>query len=113
MPLAHMLPTLLQIAGLNLADAGLAHSGWVLQRLDEAPLDESRSLSALGVRDGEILYFRPGLAQLPEVVFDDVADVVATGINDRPDRWRPATTRAFGLTAGAAVLLTGALAIAL
>ncbi|TDD65035.1 type VII secretion integral membrane protein EccD [Actinomadura rubrisoli] len=112
-PLSHMLPTLLQVAGHNLADAGLVHSGWILQRLDEAPLDESRTLSALGIRDGEILYFRPELAQLPEVTFDDVADVVATGINEHADRWRPETTRRFGLLASAAVLLTGALGIAL
>lgn len=112
-PLSHMLPTLLQVAGGNLADAGLAHSGWVLQRLDEAPLDESRSLSSLGVRDGEILYFRPELSQFPEVAFDDVADVVATGVNEHADRWRPETTRRFGLLGGAAVLGLGAVGIAL
>ncbi|GAA2167419.1 type VII secretion integral membrane protein EccD [Actinomadura napierensis] len=112
-PLSHMLPTLLQVAGHNLADAGLVHSGWVLQRLDEAPLDESRSLSALGVRDGEILYFRPELAQFPEVAFDDVADVVATGVNEHADRWRPETTRRFGLLAGAAALGLGAVGVAL
>ncbi|WP_329522457.1 type VII secretion integral membrane protein EccD [Spirillospora sp. NBC_01491] len=112
-PLAHMLPTLLQVAGQNLANAGLGHSGWILQRLDEGPLDESRSLSALGVRDGELLYFRPELAQLPEVTFDDVADVVATGINEHADRWRPETTRRFGLLGGAAVLAAGAAGIAL
>lgn len=112
-PLSHMLPTLLQVAGHNLADAGLAHSGWVLQRLDESPLDESRTLSALGVRDGEILYFRPELAQFPEVAFDDVADVVATGVNEHADRWRPETTRRFGLLASAAGLGLGAVGIAL
>jgi type VII secretion integral membrane protein EccD len=85
----------------------------VLQRLDEAPLDESRSLSSLGVRDGEILYFRPELSQFPEVAFDDVADVVATGVNEHADRWRPETTRRFGLLAAAAALGLGAVGIAL
>ncbi|GGV26685.1 type VII secretion integral membrane protein EccD [Actinomadura cremea] len=112
-PLSHMLPTLLQVAGPDLADDGLVHSGWILQRLDEPPFDESQSLTSLGIRDGEILYFRPELAQLPEVVFDDVADVVATGVNDRPDRWRPETTRRCGLLVTAATLLVGAAAIAL
>ncbi|MFI0351760.1 type VII secretion integral membrane protein EccD [Actinomadura sp. 9N407] len=111
-PLAHMLPTLLQVAGQNLANAGLAHSGWVLQRVDQPPLDESQTMSALGVRDGELLYFRPELAQLPEVMFDDVADVVATGVNEHADRWRPETTRRFGLIAGAAVLVAGAVGLA-
>lgn len=112
-PLSYMLPTLLQVAGPNLADAGLGHSGWVLQRLDEPPLDESRTLTSLGVRDGEMLYFRPQLAQLPEVTFDDVADVVATGINEHSDRWRPGTTRRFGLLAAAATLVVMSLGLAL
>ncbi|MFI0444438.1 type VII secretion integral membrane protein EccD [Actinomadura sp. 6N118] len=112
-PLAHMLPTLLQAAGRDLANAGLAHSGWVLQRLDQPPFDESKTLAALGVRDGEVLYFRPEMAQLPEVVFDDVADVVATGINEHSDRWKPEHTRRFGLTASAALLVSGAVGLAL
>ncbi|MFC9976315.1 type VII secretion integral membrane protein EccD [Spirillospora sp. NPDC127200] len=112
-PLAHVLPTLLQVMGRDMADAGLAHSGWVLQRLDEPPLDESMTLAQSDVRDGELLYFRPGLAQLPEIVFDDVADVVATGINEHSDRWRPETTRRFGLQASAALLAAGAAGLAL
>ncbi|XRQ10840.1 type VII secretion integral membrane protein EccD [Actinomadura welshii] len=112
-PLAHMLPTLLRAAGEDLADAGLAHSGWVLQRLDTEPFDATQTLSALGVRDGEILYFRPRMAQLPEMSFDDVADVIASGIRERRDRWRPTTTRSFGLGAGGVALLVGAVVIAL
>lgn len=112
-PLAHMLPTLLRAAGEDMADAGLAHSGWVLQRLDDSPFDPAQTLSALGVRDGEILYFRPRMAQLPEMSFDDVADVIATGIRERSDRWRPATTRSFGLGAAAVALVVGAVVIAL
>ncbi|MEW2358904.1 type VII secretion integral membrane protein EccD [Spirillospora sp. NPDC029432] len=112
-PLSYMLPTLLRAAGENLADAGLAHSGWVLQRLDDAPFDPARDLSALGVRDGEILYFRPRSAQLPELAFDDVADVIASGIKERSDRWRPTTTRSFGMGVAAAALLVGAVIIAL
>lgn len=112
-PLAHMLPTLLRAAGENMADAGLAHSGWVLQRLDGSPFDPAQTTSALGVRDGEILYFRPRMAQLPEMSFDDVADVIATGIRERSDRWRPTTTRSFGLGAAGAALAVGAAVIAL
>jgi type VII secretion integral membrane protein EccD len=112
-PLAHMLPTLLRAAGEGLADAGLAHSGWVLQRLEDAPFDPGRSLGQLGVRDGEILYFRPGMATIPEMSFDDVADVIATGIKERSDRWRPHTTRAFAKRAAGAALAVGAVVIAL
>jgi type VII secretion integral membrane protein EccD len=112
-PLAHMLPTLLRAAGENLADAGLAHSGWVLQRLDAPPFDPSRNLIQLGVRDGEVLYFRPRMAQLPDMVFDDVADVIATGVNERSDRWRPQSTRRAGRAAGGALLLAAAAVILL
>ncbi|MBE1533333.1 type VII secretion integral membrane protein EccD [Actinomadura algeriensis] len=112
-PLAHMLPTLLRAAGEDMADAGLAHSGWVLQRLDDSPFDQAQTMGALGVRDGEILYFRPRMAQLPELSFDDVADVIASGIRERSDRWRPTTTRSFGLGAAGAALLVGAIVIAL
>jgi type VII secretion integral membrane protein EccD len=112
-PLAHMLPTLLRAAGEGMADAGLAHSGWVLQRLEDAPFDPGRSLGQLGVRDGEVLYFRPGMAHIPEMSFDDVADVIATGIKDRSNRWRSHTTRAFGQGAAGAALAVGAVVIAL
>ncbi|HEX6471950.1 MAG TPA: type VII secretion integral membrane protein EccD [Streptosporangiaceae bacterium] len=112
-PLAHMLPTLLRAAGENLADAGLAHSGWALQRLDDAPLDPAQSLAALKVMDGEVLYFRPRMAQLPEMSFDDVADVIATGIKERSDRWRPHSTRSAGLWGGAGLLGAGGVALAL
>ncbi len=106
-PLVQMLPTILRAAGGNLADAGLAHSGWVLQRLDGPPLDTALSLEQLGIRDGEMLYFRPRMSLIPEMVFDDVADVVATGKKERADRWRPETTRRFGLGVGAAALVFG------
>jgi type VII secretion integral membrane protein EccD len=111
-PLAHMLPTLLRAVGENMADAGLAHSGWALQRLDDAPLDPAQSLGTLKVLDGEVLYFRPRMAQLPEMSFDDVADVIATGIRDRSDRWRPHSTRSAGMWGGAGLLGAGAVALA-
>lgn len=110
-PLAHLLPTLLRAAGEDLANAGLAHSGWALQRLDDAPFDLGQTLEQLGVLDGEMLYFRPRIAQLPELNYDDVADVVATGINERTDRWRGQSTRAFGLGVAGAALGLGALAL--
>ena len=110
-PLVQMLPTLLRASGREMADAGLAHSGWVLQRLDGPPLENGLSLTQLNIRDGEVLYFRPRMTLIPELVYDDVADVVATGKNDRADRWRPETTRRFGLFAGAAALVLGVIPI--
>ncbi|MEV4089178.1 EsaB/YukD family protein, partial [Nonomuraea fuscirosea] len=92
-PLGNLLPTLLRIAGEGLAEAGLAHGGWVLQRLGAPPFDPDATLSELAVHDGELLHLRPRGHELPEAVFDDVADAVATGVLERTGRWQPAATR--------------------
>jgi type VII secretion integral membrane protein EccD len=111
-PFAQLWPAILHYSGDNLADAGLAHGGWVLQRLDEPPFEGGTTPAQATVRDGEVLYLRPTLSQLPELSFDDVADVVATGVNDRPDRWRVEGTRNFGLcTAAAASLIAAAVLV--
>src|SRR3954468_18448396 len=86
-PLAHLLPTLLSRLGGDLATAGLAHGGWVLQRLGGGPPDEALGTAALGLADGDTLYLRPRDDQLPPVDFDDLIDGVATGISNRSDRW--------------------------
>jgi type VII secretion integral membrane protein EccD len=106
-PFAELFPTILRHAGQNLADIGLGHGGWVLQRLDGPPLDPAGTPSQVNLRDGELIYLRPGMSQLPELAFDDVADVVASGVNDRPDRWRPEYTRRFMIYSAGAFLLVG------
>lgn len=107
MPFAEILPTILPHAGQDLANAGLGHGGWVLQRLDEAPFDLGSTPAQAGLKDGELLHLRPGMSQLREPSFDDVADVVATGVNDKADRWRPEYTRRFTLGTAAVALLSG------
>src|SRR4029450_2274477 len=61
---ADLLPALLHHLGENLADTGLAHRGWVLQRLGGPPLDEDSSVANLGLRDGEAVYLRPRSDQI-------------------------------------------------
>ncbi|HEY0539507.1 MAG TPA: type VII secretion integral membrane protein EccD [Actinoallomurus sp.] len=107
-PFAELFPTILRYAGDDLANVGLGHGGWVLQRLDEAPLAPSTTPNQAGIRDGQLIYLRPGMSQLPEPSFDDVADVVATGVNDKPDRWRPEHARRVAIGAGAGALVVGA-----
>ena len=107
-PLIDLLPALLGHLGENLADAGLDHEGWVLQRLGDPPLREELSVSALGLRDGDLVHLRPRSEQLPPLDFDDLIDGIAVGISGRQDRWRPEMTRR--LLAG---LLGGALAVGL
>ncbi|MCG5220533.1 type VII secretion integral membrane protein EccD [Streptosporangium sp. KLBMP 9127] len=113
LPLAHLLPNLLAAAGEAGRDPGGASSGWVLQRVGGPALDAGASLAALEVRDGEILYLLPRASELPEAVFDDVADTIATGIKERSGRWQPRHTRTAGLTAAVALLVAGAVALVL
>src|ERR1700761_8333799 len=80
-PLIDLLPALLGHLGENLADAGLEHEGWVLQRLGDPPLREELSVAALGLRDGDVVYLRPRADQLPPLDFDDLIDGVAAGIS--------------------------------
>jgi type VII secretion integral membrane protein EccD len=106
-PFAELFPTILRYAGDDLANVGLGHGGWVLQRLDEAPLDPSVTPNQAGLRDGQVIYLRPGMSQLPELSFDDVADVVATGVNEKSDRWLPEYARRVAIGAAAGALVIG------
>ncbi|MBB6119149.1 type VII secretion integral membrane protein EccD [Nocardiopsis algeriensis] len=110
-PLSEILPTLVLYAegdnGEDLDESGLEHDGWVLQQLGDDPLEEDETLRSLGLCHGETLYLRPRRDQLPPVHFDDLTDGVATGMAERPDRWRPEHTRLLLQALGLAVLLTG------
>lgn len=110
-PLADLLPTLLHVTGNDFAGEGVAGGAWALSRLGGAALDSSRTPAQLQVHDGELLYLRPRGEEAPMLVFDDVVDAVATATGDRTGRWRPATTRLFGLGLGISALLAGAIAL--
>ena len=112
-PLADLLPTLLHVTGNDFAGGTTSDSAgaWALSRLGGAALDSSRTPAQLQVHDGELLYLRPRGEEAPMLVFDDVVDAVATATGDRTGRWRPATTRLFGLGLAVAVLLAGAVAL--
>jgi len=107
-PLADLLPTVLRYAGDGLADDPAGRDGWVLSRMGGPPLDADRSPVQLEVRDGEMLYLRPRGSEFTEPIFDDVVDAVATATQNRAGRWRPASTRRFGLTIGVITLTLGA-----
>ena len=106
-PLAQLLPALLGHAGADLPDAGAAHGGWALQRLGGWPLDTAKSAIALGVRDGEVLYFRPRRVELTAPVFDDPAESIGWTLAERTARWSERATRAAGLAATAVLLAAG------
>ncbi|MFD4761993.1 type VII secretion integral membrane protein EccD [Streptomyces sp. NPDC058439] len=92
-PLADLIPVLVEYAGGELHEQGAAHGGWTLQRLGAAPLDEEGTPQSLELRDGETLYLRARHEALPEVDFDDLVDGIGETLRARPDTWRPALSR--------------------
>ena len=80
---------------------------WVLQRLGDAPFDQSGTPESLDWRDGDELYLRPAEEPLPELDFDDIADGMARVVSRQPGRWRPEFNRwlAYGFAIGALVVL--------
>ncbi|MFE4973712.1 type VII secretion integral membrane protein EccD [Kitasatospora sp. NPDC056651] len=108
--LADLVPAVLGYAGAETEEAGAEHSGWVLQRVGEEPLDEELTLDELGLRDGQELFLRPRTAGLPLVHFDDLVDGVRNGMLERGDSWRPALTHHFAVAA-ALVALAGGLTL--
>jgi type VII secretion integral membrane protein EccD len=85
--------------------------GWVLQRLGQEPFSPAMTPLQAGLRDGEMIYLRPHRQQLPRMSFDDVADVIASGLSDRPGRWDQRHARWVALGAVAAALAAGAVFI--
>jgi type VII secretion integral membrane protein EccD len=98
-PVTDLMPALLRSLGTDLADRGLEHSGWVLQRLGEPPFDEDSTTQDLGLADGDVVHLRPRSEQIPPLDFDDLVDGIATGIGLRSGLWRSSTTRFVSLCA--------------
>jgi type VII secretion integral membrane protein EccD len=109
-PLADLMPAMLRGLGPDLADRGLEHSGWVVQRLGEAPLDEDLSVADHNLLDGDAVHLRPRSDQIPPLDFDDLIDGVATGMRARAGVWRARTNRGAGALVMVLTLL-GALAM--
>ena len=109
---ADLFPAVARYAGLDGPEVVGEKGGWVLQRLGQEPFSPAMTPLQAGLRDGEMIYLRPQRAQLPQLAFDDVADVIATGLNDLPGRWAPRDIRRVALGVGVAALVAGAAAIA-
>ncbi|MBB2945684.1 type VII secretion integral membrane protein EccD [Actinoplanes lutulentus] len=110
-PLAELLPDVLRHAGVDLADQGENHGGWVLRRADGVALATGQGLQTQGVRDGEVLHLVPAHEEWPEAEYDDVVEAVAEGARRRGGIWTPATTRTATLAAAGVPLGLGLLAL--
>jgi type VII secretion integral membrane protein EccD len=105
-PLAELLPDVLRMADQWQSEG--AHAGFVLVRLDGSELDTGVSLSAQGVRNGDLLYLRPATAALPPPVFDDVVDAIARSVAEDRRMWGGIHFRRVGLSGGSVLLALGA-----
>lgn len=112
-PVADLLPALLDYAGEEAQESGLEHGGWVLQRLGGVPLDEEATLDVAGVRDGETLHLRPRADALPEPHFDDLVDGIATTMDRRPFVWTPTVGRRVLIGLAVTALAVGSVLLAL
>jgi len=105
-PLAELLPDVLRMAD-QWQNEG-AHSGFSLARLDGGELDTGLSLSAQGVRNGDLLYLRAATEILPPPVYDDVVDAIVRSVADDTRMWSAIHFRRLGMIGGGLVLAVGA-----
>ncbi|MGW2278233.1 type VII secretion integral membrane protein EccD [Streptomyces sp. NPDC001770] len=110
-PVADLLPAVLQFAGTEVEESGIEHGGWILQQLGRPPLDEEATLGSVELRDGEVLHLRPRAEAMPEAHFDDLIDGIATAMERQSGQWTEAATRRFlrGLTGGVLAVVLVAL----
>ncbi len=108
-----LLPHLLRHAGEDLTDSGEQQDGWTLRRATGTELEPTRNLAVQGVRDGELLQLVPRRVDWPELAYDDVVEVIASGARKVGRSWGNAATRACGLAVTSALLAFGVVGILL
>ncbi len=104
--LAELLPQLVRLVG---AQTRTVSAGWALSRLGGAPLEPVLTVTAAGLRDGDVVYLRPREQYAAPLLFDDVIDAIASAAESRRGAWRPEVARRAGLVAGLIALLGAAL----
>jgi type VII secretion integral membrane protein EccD len=108
-PLADLIRLVVRAGGERLAERG-AGEGWVVRRTDGTALSAAKTLTDLGVRDGDVLHLVPASTVWPELEYDDIGDAIAAGQRDGHG-WDPAATKRTGFGAGVALLLLALVAI--
>jgi type VII secretion integral membrane protein EccD len=113
MLVAELLPHLVRHADGALGETAERNGGWVLRRATGALLEPQRNLAAQGVRDGELLHLKPAREDWPELAYDDVVEVIASGSRRAASSWGGAATRRCGLAVTAVALQFGLVGLAL
>ena len=106
--LAELVPVLVRMTG---AQTSAANAGWVLLRLDGAPLEAGMTVTAAGLSDGDVIQLRPRDTASPPMFFDDVIDAIASVAQSRPGSWTPSVARWCGLAAALAAFVGVALLV--
>ncbi|MFF3503298.1 type VII secretion integral membrane protein EccD [Streptomyces sp. NPDC003247] len=104
-PIADLLPVIAGHAGEDLAEQGLEHGGWVLQRIGGHPLDLEGTPESLDLREGETLVLRPHTESLPPVRYDSLLEAVSAVVQRLPHAWSPQISRRLLRVLMAAALL--------
>ena len=68
---------------------------WSLATIGNAPIDPAISLTAAGIRDGDLVILQRAESAQPPALFDDVIDAVATLRRDEKS-WSPISARRTG-----------------
>jgi type VII secretion integral membrane protein EccD len=110
-PFADLFSAIARLSMLDSSDLNRAPGGWSLQRLGQRSFEPTDTPASAGLLDGELVYLRPRVTELPEMVSDDIADEIS-GVHDGSGRWGTGDARRVSLSAGAAALLAGAVVIA-
>lgn len=113
MVVAELLPHLLRHADSALGETSDRGGGWVLRRATGAILEPQRNLASQGVRDGELLHLNPARDDWPELAYDDVVEVIASGARRATRSWGGAATRRCGLAVTAAAPAVGLIGLAI
>jgi type VII secretion integral membrane protein EccD len=110
---ADLMPMLLEMAREVSPDGGSRHGGWCLAKLGAGEFEPGRTLSSIGVVDGDLLQLRKRTENPPPPLFDDVVDAIAVSTPDSYRPWTAATARAVGQLVGGLALLLAAVALLL
>lgn len=110
-PFANLFPAIAEQAGLTGPEVVGQPGGWALQRLGQEPFAPAVTPHEAGLTDGELIYLRPYRKRLPPLAFDDVADLIATTMNDHGRKWEVGHARKLALGVAAVALVAGAVAV--